>query len=79
MEKMDLAPGDVVQLRPEYDERFAYMLVVVTEPKSWGCQGYLMAEDATDALSYKGKAYLRPTWKDIEFVGHLPFFSEDDE
>ena len=37
--------GDVVQLNPETvkNKMFAGCLMVVTEPKSWGAQGYVQA------------------------------------
>ena len=36
-----LAPGDVVQIDPEHDERFGGCFMQITEPKSWGAQGFV--------------------------------------
>ena len=79
MEKMDLVPGDVVQISPEITHSHIGMLCVVTEPKSWGCQGYLMHWDAFDAVRVKntGKAYVRLRFESIEYVGRLPWIHED--
>lgn len=74
MEKTELQYGDVVQLKPEH--QFAGMLVVVTEPKSWGCQGYLMSQFNFEATRFKGVAYVRPKFEDFEFVGKLQWIFE---
>ena len=37
----DLVPGDVVQIDPAHDPVFGGAFMVVTEPKSWGAQGYV--------------------------------------
>jgi hypothetical protein len=50
MKKIQLEYGDVVQLKPEH--KFSGMLVVVTEPKSWGCQGYLMSQCNFEAIRF---------------------------
>lgn len=75
MEKRELEIGDVVQLHPEH--KFAGMLVVVTEPKSFGCQGYLMSQfNFEGATRFKGVAYVRPEFKDFEYVGRLQWVWE---
>lgn len=55
MEKAKIEPGDIVQLDPEHhthmDGFWAANLMVVTESKSWGVQGYCKSE--------KGLAYYR--------------------
>lgn len=76
MEKRDLEEGDLLQLNPEY-EKFGGMLLVVTEPKSWGCQGYLLSSRDFDAVKYKGRAYLRVKFEDMEYVGRLTWFEYD--
>lgn len=76
MQKCELKIGQVVQLRPDH-ERFPGMLVVVTEPKSWGCQGYLMSAIDFDAVKFKGVAYVRPKFEDIEHVGYLHWIREE--
>ena len=72
MEKRELEVGDVVQLTPDVENKmFAGCFLTVTEPKPWGCQGYVQAlgEDGKPG----GQAYLRPTWERMEFVGTAAF------
>ena len=77
MEKTELKIGDVVQLRPEH--KFGGMLLVVTEPKEWGCQGYLMSQFNFEAVRYKGRAFVRPKFEDFEFVGKIQWMYEPKE
>lgn len=45
--------GDIIQIDPEHDPIFAACLMIVTEPKSWGAQGYCAAPDSPGpALAY---------------------------
>lgn len=43
MEPRELTEGELVQLNPETarNRMFAACIMVVTEPKSWGAQGYV--------------------------------------
>lgn len=69
MEKIELKEGDVVQLSP-FDvgnPMFAGCMMVVTEPKEWGAQGYVQGL-GTDG-SPAGQAYYRAKWAEMEFVG----------
>ena len=77
MEKIDLKVGDVLQLNPEH--KFGGMLVICTEPKQWGCQGYLMSAYDFEAVKFKGKAFVRPKFEDMEFVGRLEWIFEEKE
>lgn len=77
MEKRDLEIGDVVQLSPSH--KFGGMLVVVNEPKSFGCQGYLLSPNPFEAVRFNGKAYVRPKWEDMEYVGKLAWIEEGQE
>ena len=77
MEKIDLKIGDVVQLKPDHD--FGGMLVVVTEPKEWGCQGYLMSQFNFEAVRYKGVAFVRPKFEDFEYIGKIQWIYESKE
>jgi hypothetical protein len=72
MEKRELQKGDVLQLHP--DHKFGGMLVVVDEPKSWGCQGYLLSSREFEATKFKGRAFVRPKFEDVEFVGKVVWF-----
>lgn len=37
--------GDVIQIDPDHDPIFAGCLMVVTEEKPWGAQGYISSPD----------------------------------
>jgi len=70
MEKTELKHGDVVQLGPTTSNpMFAYCFMTVTEPKSWGAQGFVQAlgEDGKPG----GEAYYRAKFEDMEFVGRM--------
>jgi hypothetical protein len=69
MEKRALKVDDVVQLSPETtrDRMFAGCMLVVTEPKGFGCQGYIQGLGADGNPG--GQAYYRPTWDEMEPVG----------
>lgn len=75
MEPMELKKGDVLQIAPE--NKFGGMLIVVEEPKSWGCQGYLMSSRDFEAIKFDGRAFLRPKFEDMELVGSLVWIEED--
>ena len=77
MEKRELKIGDVVQIKPGEYKQFGGLLMVVTEPKPWGAQGYVLSAHNIDAVRFKGKSYLRPLWKNMEYVGHLHFLDDD--
>lgn len=51
--------GYIVQVNPEVDT-FGGCMVVVTEVKSWGIQGYVQS------AGVPGQQYIRLNWKDIE-------------
>ena len=76
MEKTELKCGDVLQFRPEH--KWGGMLVVVTEPKGWGCQGYLMSAYEFQAVRWKGRAFVRAQFEDVEFVGSLCWQQVED-
>lgn len=77
MEKRELFQGDVLQLKPEH--KFGGMLVVVDEPKDWGCQGYLMSAVDFEATKFKGRAFVRCKFEDVEWVGQLYWMMKDNE
>lgn len=61
-------PGVVVQLSPEVgNPMFAACMMIVTEVKGFGAQGYVQS------LGEKGKpggqAHYRANWDEMEFVG----------
>jgi len=72
VEKRELNVCDVVQISPEYkNQMFAGCMLTVTEPKPWGCHGYVQSLGENQQMG--GQAYLRPRFEDIEFVGHAVF------
>ena len=76
MKKKALKIGDVVQLNPD-SHKYGGSLLIVTEPAEWGCMGYLCIDLLYDGLvRWKGRAYLRPTWDEIEFVGRAEWIMD---
>lgn len=65
----ELKEGDIVQLTPDVKNRaFTLCLMVVTEPKHWGAQGYVQSlGEARDAPG--GQAYYRATWAEMTPTG----------
>lgn len=60
-----LEVGDVVQLSPDCgNPMFAYCFMTVTEPRSWGAQGYVQSL-GTDGKP-GGQAYYRAKWSEME-------------
>ena len=80
MEKRDLVEGDILQLNPEYPN-WGGQLIICTEPKSWGCQGYLMLAfpDEGQLVRANGRAFLRPKWTDMEWVGRAQWLYREEE
>lgn len=68
-----LQPGMLVQLNPETvrNPMFSACIMVVTEPKAFGAQGYVQAlgQDGKPG----GQAYYRANWEEMERV---TFFAE---
>lgn len=63
-----IKPGDIVQLTPDVRNRaFTGCLMVVTEPKPFGAQGYVQALGAADAPG--GQAYYRANWSEMAPTG----------
>lgn len=73
MQKIDLLEGHVVQLNPETvkNPMFANCMMVVTECKSWGAQGYVQGLGENGEPG--GQAYYRATWEEMEFVGFATY------
>ena len=66
-----LEVGDIVQLNPHTckNRMFAGCMMVVTEPKSWGAQGYVQGLGQDENLA--GQAYYRATWDQMELTGGI--------
>ena len=71
MDKRTLQIGEIVQLVPGVtrNEAFSGCLMVVTEPKAFGAQGYVQALGARDAPG--GQAYYRANWDEMEPTGGM--------
>ena len=76
MKQQGLTKGQLVQLNPETvrNKMFAACIMVVTEPKSFGAQGYVqgLGENGDPG----GQAYYRATWEEMEIVGVAEWVSE---
>lgn len=66
-----IAVGDVVQIDPEHDDKFGGNLLVVTEVKSWGVQGYV-------AIPGSGLAYYRVHFESVRRIGVAAWTAEPD-
>jgi hypothetical protein len=71
-----MAVGDVVQLHPHETKNpmFRGCLMVVTEPKEWGAQGYVQALGKDEKPG--GQAYYRATWEEMIPVGYVDWIAE---
>lgn len=75
MDKRELAEGDILQINPEH--KFGGMLLVVTEPKSWGAQGVLYSSREFNAVRFSGRAYLRVKFEEVEHCGRIEWMEYD--
>jgi hypothetical protein len=76
MKKRELAVGDLVQLDPfsTGNKMFAGCIMVVTEPKEFGAQGYVQSLGENEEMG--GQAYYRAKWEEMEYVGHAEWVAE---
>jgi len=58
----EIKVGDIVQVSPDR-ELFGACMVVVTEVRSWGIQGYVQS------VGVEGQQYIRLANDDFEFTG----------
>jgi hypothetical protein len=67
MTPRELKHGEIVQLVPgaTRNEAFSGCLMVVTEPKAFGAQGYVQAPGEAR------EAYYRATWEEMEPTGGM--------
>jgi len=61
--------GDIVQVNPLLNETFGGCMVVVTEVKSWGIQGYVQS------AGVEGQQYIRLNFDDFEITGGKAIWS----
>jgi hypothetical protein len=62
MSNTEYLVGQIVQVKPEL-EMFGACMVVVTEQKSWGIQGYVQS------AGVPGQQYIRLKHEDFELTG----------
>lgn len=78
MMECQLVEGQIVQLDPHTTRNamFRGCLMVVTEPKPWGAQGYVQALGTGGEPG--GQAYYRAEWNEMELCagGHAPWVRE---
>jgi len=76
MKQQGLTKGQLVQLNPETvkNKMFSACIMVVTEPKSFGAQGYVQGLGENGEPG--GQAYYRATWEEMEIVGVAEWVSE---
>lgn len=69
MTPRELKPGEIVQLSPHdtLDPMFAGAMMVISEPKAFGAQGYVQVL-GTDGEP-GGLAYYRATWIEMDETG----------
>lgn len=67
----DIRVGDIVQIKPETHRMhfFRAQLIIVTEVKTWGIQGYSQAEN--------GQAFVRVKTEDFYRVGRAKLIADD--
>jgi hypothetical protein len=73
-----LQENEIVQLNPQLcrNPMFAGCLMVITEPKSWGAQGFVQALGENGKTG--GQAYYRATWEEMEKTGgFVPWVIKD--
>ena len=75
MEQQELKVGALVQLNPETvgNKMFAACIMVVTEPKGVGAQGYVQGLGTNGNAG--GQAYYRAKWEEMELVGMAEWVS----
>tara|TARA_R100001086_G_C11777443_1_gene242650 strand:- start:100 stop:333 length:234 start_codon:yes stop_codon:yes gene_type:complete len=72
---MELKVGDVVQIKPEHDEVFGGCLMVVTDPRAWGAQGYVSIPQSGGATV----AYYRCSTENFVLTnGNAPYLLEGE-
>lgn len=65
--------GQVVQIRPGANEWFDGCFMIITEPKSWGAQGFVQVPGKEG-----GQAYVRLKDEDMELIGKAVWVPEGE-
>ena len=66
MNKAEIKIGELVQLNPELTKNqiFAGCIMVVTDPKSWGAQGYIQSFGENG--KHGSRVFYRASWEEME-------------
>ena len=74
--EVELKPGMVVQLSPTEatNPMFGGCFMVVTEPKSFGAQGYVQSLGQNGEIG--SQAHYRAKWEEMEYVGLATWIAE---
>lgn len=76
-ENSELRKGDVVQLSPNVgNPMFACCMMVVSELKDFGAQGYVQSLGTNGKPG--GQAYYRAKWDEMELVGETVWDLKED-
>jgi hypothetical protein len=69
--------GSVVQIDPDHDPAFGACLLIVTEVKAWGVQGYVRIPSKSATGS--GDAYYRVAFDKVAYVGEAAWVHQRHE
>jgi hypothetical protein len=73
MKPQPLNIGDIVQINPDAG-MFGACLMIITEPKDWGAQGYIRVPGKEG-----GNAFFRCKYENMELVGKAEWIRVIDE
>ena len=73
---LKIEEGDVVQIDPESDGKFAACLMVVTEVKGWGLQGYVTVPGSV--VGGSGRAFYRVKHDNYVKIGPAKWLRAED-
>jgi hypothetical protein len=63
-----ISPGDILQISPTCsNQMLAGCFLVVTEPKCFGCQGYVQMAGLNEEIG--GQVYCRLNWSEVRPTG----------
>lgn len=77
MQKKDLKKGQLVQLNPRLvgNKSLTKCIMVITECKEWGAQGYIQTV-GTNRDTPGGQVYYRAAWEEMEVVGRAEWVQD---
>ena len=79
MEKTKLEQGQLLQYNPEHDP-YGGQIVMVVDPKEWGCQGILYLDREFEGLTrFQGRAFVRTKFEDVEPIGRIEWLWQSEE